>query len=81
MYVCTPSATVCAYGEEIPAFAGMGRGGGMRKIKVNKEIPAFAGMAALFVFADNTEFGGTRKYKKPPFRRKNTAIPAKVYPR
>ncbi|MGI9296597.1 MAG: hypothetical protein ACR2QC_01705, partial [Gammaproteobacteria bacterium] len=34
------------------------------------EIPAFAGMAVLFVFADNTEFGGIRKYKKPPFRRK-----------
>ncbi|MGI9297384.1 MAG: hypothetical protein ACR2QC_05720 [Gammaproteobacteria bacterium] len=28
----------------------------------------------LFVFADNTECGGIRKYKK-------TAIPAKVYPR
>ncbi|MGI9298095.1 MAG: hypothetical protein ACR2QC_09375 [Gammaproteobacteria bacterium] len=35
-----------------------------------KEIPAFAGMAVFFVFADNTELGGTRKYKKPPFRRK-----------
>ncbi|MGI9298267.1 MAG: hypothetical protein ACR2QC_10255 [Gammaproteobacteria bacterium] len=23
MYFCTPSATVCAFGEEIPAFAGM----------------------------------------------------------
>ncbi|MGI9298625.1 MAG: hypothetical protein ACR2QC_12120 [Gammaproteobacteria bacterium] len=41
---------------------------------MNKEIPAFAGMAVLFVFADNTEFGGIRKYKK-------TTIPAKVYPR
>ncbi|MGI9297759.1 MAG: hypothetical protein ACR2QC_07665 [Gammaproteobacteria bacterium] len=30
---------------------------------MNKEIPAFAGMAVLFVFADNTEFGGIRKYK------------------
>ncbi|MGI9298324.1 MAG: excinuclease ABC subunit UvrC [Gammaproteobacteria bacterium] len=38
---------------------------------MNKEIPAFAGMAALFVFADNTEFGGIRKCKK-------TAIPAKA---
>ncbi|MGI9297924.1 MAG: hypothetical protein ACR2QC_08505 [Gammaproteobacteria bacterium] len=37
---------------------------------MNKEIPAFAGMAVLFVFADNTEFGGIRKYKKTPFRRK-----------
>ncbi|MGI9296374.1 MAG: hypothetical protein ACR2QC_00570 [Gammaproteobacteria bacterium] len=37
---------------------------------MNKEIPAFAGMAALFIFADNTEFGGIQKYKKPPFRRK-----------
>ncbi|MGI9298523.1 MAG: hypothetical protein ACR2QC_11600 [Gammaproteobacteria bacterium] len=38
---------------------------------MNKEIPAFAGMAVLFVFADNTKFGGIRKYK-------NTAIPAKA---
>ncbi|MGI9297362.1 MAG: hypothetical protein ACR2QC_05610 [Gammaproteobacteria bacterium] len=30
---------------------------------MNKEIPAFAGMAVLFVFADNTEFGGIRKCK------------------
>ncbi|MGI9297183.1 MAG: hypothetical protein ACR2QC_04705 [Gammaproteobacteria bacterium] len=28
-----------------------------------KEIPAFAGMAVFFVFADNTKFGGIRKYK------------------
>ncbi|MGI9296506.1 MAG: hypothetical protein ACR2QC_01245 [Gammaproteobacteria bacterium] len=61
--------TICAFGAEIPAFAGMGRVV-KAKIRVNKEIPAFAGMAALFVFVDNTEFGGIRKYKKTPFRRK-----------
>ncbi|MGI9297517.1 MAG: hypothetical protein ACR2QC_06430 [Gammaproteobacteria bacterium] len=27
-------------------------------------------MAVLFVFTDNTEFGGIRKYKNTPFRRK-----------
>ncbi|MGI9296377.1 MAG: hypothetical protein ACR2QC_00585 [Gammaproteobacteria bacterium] len=71
------------FGAEIPAFAGMGRGGVLWNKGENpkcrhsavcasrKEIPAFAGMAALFVFADNTEFGGIQKYKKkPPFRRK-----------
>ncbi|MGI9298442.1 MAG: hypothetical protein ACR2QC_11190 [Gammaproteobacteria bacterium] len=38
------------------------------------EIPAFAGMAVLFVFADNTEFGGIRKYKNTPFRRKPESL-------
>ncbi|MGI9298503.1 MAG: hypothetical protein ACR2QC_11500 [Gammaproteobacteria bacterium] len=41
---------------------------------MNKEIPAFAGMAVLFVFADNTEFGGIRKYKNTPFRRKPESL-------
>ncbi|MGI9298226.1 MAG: hypothetical protein ACR2QC_10050 [Gammaproteobacteria bacterium] len=31
-------------------------------------------MAVLFVFADNTEFGGIRKYKKTPFRRKPESL-------
>ncbi|MGI9297379.1 MAG: hypothetical protein ACR2QC_05695 [Gammaproteobacteria bacterium] len=41
-----------------------------------KEIPAFAGMAVLFVFADDTEFGGTFNLliKNTPFRRKPESL-------
>ncbi|MGI9298178.1 MAG: hypothetical protein ACR2QC_09810 [Gammaproteobacteria bacterium] len=64
-------------------FAGMGRSlfldfAGIKKEGGGKFAPSARTKRfrlspewrVLFVFADNTEFGGIRKYKKPPFPRK-----------
>ncbi|MGI9298525.1 MAG: hypothetical protein ACR2QC_11610 [Gammaproteobacteria bacterium] len=68
---CTPSAKVCAFGEEIPAFAGMGFFFALRAKKRFRLSPEWRCFLSLRTIPN---LAVSENIKKPPFRRKPESL-------